>query len=100
MCAHQVKSALRPAPDGVLSAVADYAGNFTVESEPAYQTARYCLMDSLACALQALAIPACRKLLGPVVPGAVMPGGAGVPGTAFEVDPVRAALNMRTLSRW
>src|SRR5207302_880312 len=100
MCAHQVKSALRPAPDGVLSAIADYARNFTVESEPAYETARYCLMDSLACALQALAIPACRKLLGPVVPGAVMPGGARVPGTSFELDPVQAAFNIGTLIRW
>src|SRR5256885_12654512 len=100
MCAHQVKSALRPAPDGVLSAIADYARNFTVESQPAYQTARYCLMDSLACALQALAIPACRKLVGPVVPGAVMPGGARVPGTSFELDPVQAAFNIGTLIRW
>src|SRR5205807_824202 len=100
MCAHQVKSALRPAPDGVLSAIADYARNFTVESEPAYETARYCLMDSLACALQALAIPACRKLLGPVVPGAVMPGGARVPGTSFELDPVQAAFTIGTLIRW
>src|SRR5438105_5662416 len=99
MCAHQVKSALRPAPDGVLSAIADYARNFTVESQPAYETARYCLMDSLACALQALAIPACRKLLGPVVPGAVMPGGARVPGTSFELDPVQAAFNIGTLIR-
>src|SRR2546421_10101688 len=100
MCAHQVKSALRPAPDGVLSAIADYARNFTVESEPAYETARYCLMDSLACALQALAIPACRKLLGPVVPGAVMPGGARVPGTSYELDPVGAAFNIGTMIRW
>src|SRR5213082_1572972 len=100
MCAHQVNSALRPAPDGVLSAIADYARNFTVESQPAYETARYCLMDSLACALQALAIPACRKLLGPVVPGAVMPGGARVPGTSFELDPVQAAFNIGTLIRW
>src|SRR5213082_3502077 len=100
MCAHQVNSALRPAPDGVLSAIADYARNFTVESEPAYESARYCLMDSLACALQALKIPACRKLLGPVVPGAVMPGGARVPGTSFELDPVQAAFNIGALIRW
>src|SRR5213080_2958880 len=100
MSALDVKSAQRPAPDGVLSAIADYARNFTVESQPAYQTARYCLMDSLACALQALAIPACRKLLGPVVPGAVMPGGARVPGTSFELDPVQAAFNIGTLIRW
>src|SRR2546423_1671693 len=100
MSALDVKSAQRPAPDGVLSAIADYARNFTVRSEPAYETARYCLMDSLACALQALKIPACRKLLGPVVPGAVMPGGARVPGTSFELDPVQAAFNIGALIRW
>src|SRR5437773_4811215 len=100
MSALDVKSAQRPAPDGVLSAIADYARNFTVRSEPAYETARYCLMDSLACALQALAIPACRKLLGPVVPGAVMPGGARVPGTSFELDPVQAAFNIGAMIRW
>src|SRR5213082_2324659 len=100
MSALDVKSAQRLAPDGVLSAIADYARNFTVRSEPAYESARYCLMDSLACALQALAIPACRKLLGPVVPGAVMPGGARVPGTSFELDPVQAAFNIGTLIRW
>src|SRR5881394_1896093 len=100
MSALDVKSAQRPAPDGVLSAIADYARNFTVRSEPAYETARYCLMDSLACALQALKIPACRKLLGPVVPGAVMPGGSRVPGTSFVLDPVQAAFNIGTLVRW
>src|SRR5207249_7136290 len=100
MSAHQVKSALRPAPDGVLSAIADYARNFTIESQPAYQTARYCLMDTLACAFQALKYPACRKLLGPVVPGAVMPGGARVPGTSFELDPVQAAFNIGAMIRW
>src|SRR2546430_17461703 len=103
MSALDVKSAQRPAPDGVLSAIADYARNFTVRSEPAYETARYCLMDSLACALQALKIPACRKLLGPVVPGAVMPGGARVPGTSFELDPVRSEerrVGTECRSRW
>src|SRR5256714_1892090 len=100
MSALDVKSAQRPAPDGVLSAIADYARNFTVRSEPAYETARYCLMDSLACALQALKIPACRRLLGPVVPGAVMPGGARVPGTSFELDPVQAAFNIGAMIRW
>src|SRR2546423_10383690 len=57
-------------------------------------------MDSLACALQALKIPACRRLLGPVVPGAVMPGGARVPGTSFELDPVQAAFNIGAMIRW
>src|SRR5207302_8352318 len=100
MSAHDVRSAERPAPDAVLTAIADYARNFTVRSETAYETARYCLMDTLACGFQALKYPACRKLLGPLVPGAVMPGGARIPGTSFELEPVQAALNIGAMIRW
>ncbi len=100
MSARDVKSAERPQPDAALVAIADYARNYRVSSEAAYDTARYCLMDTLACGLQALQYPACRKLLGPVVPGAVMPGGARVPGTSFELEPVQAAFNIGAMIRW
>jgi 2-methylcitrate dehydratase len=100
MSAHDIKSAERPPPDGALVAIADYARNFRVKSATAYDTARYCLMDTLACGFQALKYPACRKLLGPVVPGAVMPGGARVPGTSFELDPVQAAFDIGAMIRW
>ena len=100
MSAHDIKSAERPPPDGALVAIADYARNFRVKSATAYDTARYCLMDTLACGFQALKYPACRKLLGAVVPGAVMPGGARVPGTSFELDPVQAAFNIGAMIRW
>jgi 2-methylcitrate dehydratase len=100
MSAADVKSAQRPDPDAALTAIAHYARNFTVASEAAYETARYCLMDTLACGFQALKFPACRKLLGPVVPGAVMAGGARVPGTSYELDPVQAAFNIGALVRW
>ncbi|HYB32816.1 MAG TPA: bifunctional 2-methylcitrate dehydratase/aconitate hydratase [Steroidobacteraceae bacterium] len=100
MATHPLKSAERPPPDAALVAIAAYARNFTVQSESAYDTARYCLMDTLACGLQALQYPACRRLLGPVVPGAVMPGGARVPGTSFELDPVQAAFNIGAMIRW
>src|ERR1700680_3206380 len=100
MSAPDSRSAQRPEPDAVLSAIAGYARNFTVASELAYDTARYCLMDTLACGFQALRYPACRKLLGPVVPGAVMPGGARVPGTSFELEPVQAAFNIGAMIRW
>jgi len=100
MSAHDSKSAARPPPDAALVAIAAYARNFTVQSDNAYQTARYCLMDTLGCGFQALKYPACRKLLGPVVPGAVMPGGARVPGTSFELDPVQAAFNIGAMIRW
>jgi len=95
-----IKSARRPDPDKVLVDIADYACRYAVDSEVAYETARYCLMDTLACGFQALAYPACTRLLGPIVPGAVMPGGARVPGTAYELDPVRAAFNIGAMIRW
>jgi 2-methylcitrate dehydratase len=97
---HAAKSAKRPDADPILVAIADYARNFVIASPLAYDTARECLMDTLACAFLALKYPACTKLLGPVVPGASMQGGARVPGTSFELDPVQAAFSIGTMVRW
>jgi 2-methylcitrate dehydratase len=95
-----VKSAERPAPDHILTAIADYVLNFEIKSELAYETAAYCLMDTLACGFQALKYPACTKLMGPVVPGATLTNGARVPGTAYELDPINAAFNIGAMIRW
>src|SRR3954471_17636346 len=100
MSSHDFKSAQRPDPDQALLDIADYALSYAIKSEDAYETAFYCLMDTLACGFQALKYPACTKLMGPVVPGATMPGGARVPGTSFELDPVQAAFNIGTMIRW
>ena len=100
MSSHDYKSAKRPDPDSVLVAIADYAHGASFDSDTAYDTARYCFMDTLACGFQALKYPACTRMLGPVVPGAVMPGGARVPGTSYELDPVQAAFNIGAMVRW
>ena len=100
MSTHDYKSAERPVPDKVLTDIADYALSYRVDSTTAYETAYYCLMDTLACGFQALQYPACTKLMGPVVPGATLPGGARVPGTSYELDPVQAAFNIGTMIRW
>jgi len=97
---HDIKSAERPAPDQILTAIADYASNVEIESKLAYETAAYCLMDTLACGFQALKYPACTKLMGPVVPGATLTNGARVPGTAYELDPINAAFNIGAMIRW
>jgi len=93
-------SNVRPAPDKVLTDIADYATKYEVKSAEAYDTARYCLMDTLGCGFEALEYPACTKLLGPIVQGTVVPNGAKVPGTQFQLDPVHAAFNLGTLIRW
>lgn len=91
----------RPDFDQVLVDIADYVLQpERINSSIAFQTARYCLMDTLGCGLMALNFPECTKLLGPVVPGTVVPHGARVPGTSFELDPVRAAFNIGTIIRW
>ncbi len=90
----------RPAPDKVIAEIADYALSYDIRSELAYTTARYCLMDTLGCGLEALEYPACTKLLGPIVPGTVVPNGARVPGTDFVLDPVQAAFNIGAMIRW
>jgi 2-methylcitrate dehydratase len=94
------RSSLRPPPDRLLVEIAEYATAYDAPSELAYDTAFLCLVDSLACLLQALKFPACTRLLGPVVPGATMARGSRVPGTSFELDPVKAAFDIGTLVRW
>src|SRR5450759_134292 len=93
-------SNVRPKPDQVLVDIADYASKFKIKSAEAYDTARLCLMDTLGCGLEALEYPACTKLMGPIVPGTVVPNGAKVPGTQFQLDPVQAAFNIGAMIRW
>jgi 2-methylcitrate dehydratase len=93
-------SNVRPAPDKVLTDIADYVTKYDVRSPEAYDTARYCLMDTLGCGFEALEYPACTKLLGPIVPGTIVPNGAKVPGTQFQLDPVQAAFNLGAMIRW
>ncbi|MGE8588381.1 MAG: bifunctional 2-methylcitrate dehydratase/aconitate hydratase [Alcaligenes sp.] len=93
-------SNVRPDPDQVLVDIADYVLNYEIKSSLAYETARNCLIDTLGCGLEALEYPACKKLLGPIVPGTVVPNGAKVPGTSFQLDPVQAAFNIGTMIRW
>ncbi|MGY8527366.1 bifunctional 2-methylcitrate dehydratase/aconitate hydratase [Paracidovorax citrulli] len=96
----QAISNIRPEPDQVLVDIVDYVTKYQIKSPLAYDTARNCLIDTLGCGLEALSYPACTKLMGPIVPGTVVPNGAKVPGTQFQLDPVQAAFNIGTMIRW
>jgi len=93
-------SNVRPPFDQVLVDIVDYVRDFKISSSLAYETARYCLLDTLGCGLQALDFPACTKLLGPVVSGLTMKNGTRVPGTSYELDPVQGAFNIGAMIRW
>lgn len=93
-------SNVRPAPDKVLTDIVDYVLSYEIRSDLAFETARYCLIDTLGCGFEALSYPACTKLLGPIVPGTVVPNGAKVPGTPYQLDPVQAAFSLGAMIRW
>lgn len=93
-------SNVRPDPDQVLVDIVDYVLDYQIDSALALETARHCLIDTLGCGLEALTYPACTKLMGPIVPGTIVPNGAKVPGTSFQLDPVQAAFNIGAMIRW
>ena len=86
--------------DQVIVDIVDYVSSYELKSELAYTTARHCLIDTLGCGLEAVEYPACTKLLGPIIPGTMVPHGAKVPGTQFQLDPVQAAFNIGAMIRW
>jgi 2-methylcitrate dehydratase len=100
MGGHYADTNVRPDPDQELVDIANYVCDYEITSAEAYDTARNCLMDSLGCALLALQYPECTKHLGPIVQGTVVPNGAKVPGTSFQLDPVKAAWDIGALVRW
>jgi 2-methylcitrate dehydratase len=100
MAHHDIRSAQRPDPDQAMVDIANYVTDYRIDSAEAFTTARYMLLDSIGCAMLAMKHPECTKHLGPVVPGATLPGGAKVPGTSFELDPVQAAYNIGVQVRW
>lgn len=86
--------------DQEIQDIVDYALNYEVKSELAYQTAWSCLLDTIGCGLESLEYPACTKLLGPLVPGTQVDKGVRVPGTNYELDVVQGAFNIGTAIRW
>ncbi len=94
------ESAVAVQTDQVLLDIADYVAHTVISSDEAYSTARYCLLDALGCGMLALRSPECAGMLGPIVPGTIVPHGARVPGTSYELDPVQAAFSIGTMIRW
>ena len=90
----------RPDYDSVIQDIVDYVYDFNIDSKATYETARHCLMDTLGCGILALSFPACTKLMGPIVPGTVVPMGVRVPGTNYRMDPVKSAFDIGAMIRW
>jgi len=87
--------------DQILLDIVTYVFHFEVTSPRAWERARIALLDSLGCAMESLAIsPECVKLLGPVVPKTIVPNGFRLPGTSFQLDPVKGAFDLGTMIRY
>ncbi len=86
--------------DPILEQIADYTLSSSSKSRAAYETAALCLADSLGCAILSLLYPQCTQLLGPVVPGTIVPNGCRIPGRSDILDPVTGAFTLGTMIRW
>ncbi|TAQ89664.1 hypothetical protein B7494_g2038 [Chlorociboria aeruginascens] len=86
--------------DPEISDIASYVHNTAIDSDLAFDTARFVFLDTLGCGLEGLRFAECTKLLGPIVPGTIVPNGTKVPGTPFQLDPVNGAFNIGTIIRW
>ena len=91
---------VKPEPDKVMQDIADYVHSYKIDSDLAYQTAHHCFIDTIGCGLEGLRFNECSRLLGPVVDGTIVPNGVKVPGTPYQLDPIRAAFNVGTMIRW
>ncbi|CCG82417.1 2-methylcitrate dehydratase [Taphrina deformans PYCC 5710] len=97
---HNPPSNKTPEFDEVIQRIAKYVHNYEIKSDLAFSTARYCLIDTIGCGLEALHHKECTKMLGPLTEGTSVTKGAKVPGTKYELDPVEAARNFGTMIRW
>lgn len=86
--------------DQVIIDIVDYVLNYEITSSVAYETAWSSFLDTVGCGLESLEYQACRKLLGPVVPGLTVENGVKVPGTTYVLDPVQGAFNIGAMIRW
>ncbi|KAF9518701.1 hypothetical protein BS47DRAFT_1289438 [Hydnum rufescens UP504] len=100
MSVHAGESTIRPEPDKVLQDIADYVHNTQITSKLAFETARLCLIDTIGCGLEGLRFKECARLMGPVVEGTIVPNGTKIPGTNYQLDPIRGAFNIGTMIRW
>jgi 2-methylcitrate dehydratase len=91
---------VQPGTDQELIRLADYVLNYKVTSQEAISTARYCIIDAIGCGMLAMEFPECTKLLGPIVPGTIVPNGVHVPGTSYVLDPIQGAFNIGCMNRW
>lgn len=85
---------IRPEFDREIVDIVDYVMNYEISSKVAYDTAHYCLLDTLGCGLEALEYPACKKLLGPIVLAPSYPTACASPELSFSSTPSRRHLTL------
>ncbi|KAF2804184.1 2-methylcitrate dehydratase PrpD [Mytilinidion resinicola] len=85
--------------DRVLQDTLDHIHHPPITSDSAYNFARLSLLDALGTAIANVssADPICRRLIGPIVSGTTVLCGFRLPGTSFELDPVKGAFDLSSL---
>lgn len=91
----------RGAYDQILIDIATYVFHYSIENPRAWQHAKAAVLDAVGCALETLKQSGeARAMIGPVVPGTVVPNGFKLPGTSFQLDPLKGSFDLGSLIRY
>lgn len=93
------KAATRPY-DGILTDIVTYVYHYEVTDANSFSRARILLLDSFGCAMESLNDNSVKKIIGPYIPGTLVPDGFRLPGTAMQLDPVKGAFDFATMIRY
>lgn len=87
--------------DQVLIDITTYVFHYQIDSPKAWARGRLALLDALGCALETLhSSPECASIIGPTVPNTTVPNGFRLPGTSYQLDPVKGAFDLGSLIRY
>ena len=96
-----MESELHTQWDKILVDIVNYVFHYEIQSPRAWSQSHTALLDSLGCAIESISNSAeCRRMLGPLVPGTVTPNGFRLPGTSYQLDPLKGAFDLGTAIRY
>lgn len=87
--------------DDLIVQIAHYTYTYDVKQDSAaIEAARLSLLDALGCATETLSSQACPTFIGPNVPNTITRNGFRLPGTSYELDPIKGAFDLSVLIRY
>lgn len=89
-------------PDQIIVDITNYVFHYEISPDSkVWERAKTALFDALGCVFETLKqSPEASTIIGPVVPETIVPNGFKLPGTSFQLDPIKGAFDLGFLIRY